>query len=140
VEITESRPEQSIGVVIQVSISTGGVPKRAIDEGHITTKGIAGDGWRHPVFHGTRRRAILLMTSEVLDEVAAQGFPVYPGALGENITTRGLDRRSLRIGQRFQAAAGRLDCAAAMNPSQVPVEPPRPATWRRRRAAGCIGE
>jgi hypothetical protein len=53
VEITESRPEQSIGVVIQVSISTGGVPKRAIDEGHITTKGIAGDGWRHPVFHGT---------------------------------------------------------------------------------------
>jgi hypothetical protein len=49
VEITESRPEQSIGVVIQVSISTGGVPKRAIDEGHITTKGLpaTAGGIRH---------------------------------------------------------------------------------------------
>ena len=32
----------------------------------------------------------------------AQGFPVYPGALGENITTRGIDRRSLRLGQRYR--------------------------------------
>jgi MOSC domain-containing protein YiiM len=30
------------------------------------------------------------------------GFAVYPGALGENLTTRCLDRRALRIGQRFR--------------------------------------
>jgi MOSC domain-containing protein YiiM len=91
-----------IGVVVQVSISPGGVPKRAIDEGYVTRKGITGDHWRHPSFHGTARRAILLMTAEGIDELAAQGFPVYFGALGENITTRGVDRRSLRIGQRFR--------------------------------------
>jgi MOSC domain-containing protein YiiM len=33
----------------------------------------------------------------------AQGFPLFHGALGENITTRGLDRRSLRVGQRYRA-------------------------------------
>ena len=91
------------GAVVQVSISAGGVPKRAIDEGNVTRKGIAGDGWRHPQFHGTPKRAILLITSEGVDELAAQGYPVYYGALGENITTSGLDRRSLRIGQRFRA-------------------------------------
>jgi MOSC domain-containing protein YiiM len=90
------------GVVVQVSISAGGVPNHAIDEGNVTKNGIKGDGWRHPQFHGTPRRAILLITSEGIDDLTAQGFPVYFGALGENITTRGLDRRSLRIGQRFR--------------------------------------
>src|ERR1700733_7072904 len=91
------------GAVVQVSISAGGLPNRAINEGKVTKSGIAGDGWRHPQFHGTPKRAILLITSEGVDELAAQGFPVYYGALGENITTCGLDRRSLRIGQRFRA-------------------------------------
>lgn len=91
------------GVVVQVSISPGGVPNRAIDEAQVTERGIAGDGWRHPQFHGTRKRAILLMTAEGVDELAARGFPVFYGALGENLTTRGLDRRWLRTGQQFRA-------------------------------------
>ena len=91
------------GAVVQVSISAGGVPNRAIEEGNVTKKGITGDRWRHPAFHGTPRRAILLITSEGVDELSALGYPVYYGALGENITTRGLDRRLLRIGQRFRA-------------------------------------
>lgn len=89
--------------MVQVSISPGGVPNRAIEAGQVTSKGIAGDGWRHLAFHGTSKRAILLMTSEGIDELVARGFPVFYGALGENITTQRLDRRSLRIGQRFQA-------------------------------------
>jgi MOSC domain-containing protein YiiM len=91
------------GVVVQVGISAGGVPNHAIDVGHLTKAGITGDGWRHPQFHGTRKRAILLIAAEGVDDLAAQGFPVFYGALGENLTTRGLDRRSLRIGQHFQA-------------------------------------
>lgn len=90
------------GTIVQISVSAGGVPNRAIDEGTLTTSGIAGDGWRY-AWHGGPRRAILLMTSEGIDELAAQGFPVYHGALGENVTTRGLDRRRLRIGQRLRA-------------------------------------
>jgi MOSC domain-containing protein YiiM len=44
-----------------------------------------------------------LITAEGVDELAAQGFPLHYGALAENITTRGVDRRSLRIGERFRA-------------------------------------
>jgi len=31
------------------------------------------------------------------------GFAVYPGALGENLTTVGLDPRQIRIGDRYRA-------------------------------------
>jgi MOSC domain-containing protein YiiM len=96
------------GAVVQVSVSTGGVPNHALDRGDVTVSGIAGDGWRHPQFHGIPKRAILLITAEGLDEIKAMGFLVYPGALGENLTTRGLDRRTLRIGQRFRCGTATI--------------------------------
>ncbi len=90
------------GILLQISASRGGVPKCPVPEAEVTSGGIAGDAWRYP-FHGGPRKAILLITAEGIDHVVAQGFPVFYGALGENITTRGLDRRSLRIGQRYSA-------------------------------------
>ena len=91
------------GLILQVSISPGGVPKRPIREARVTAEGIAGDGWAHPEIHGGPNQALLLITSEGIDELVAQGFPLYAGALGENLTTQGIDRRQLRPGQRFRA-------------------------------------
>jgi MOSC domain-containing protein YiiM len=88
--------------VLQISISPGGVPKRAIPHGIVTPLGIAGDGHNNPQVHGGPRKAILLVTSEGIDELKRQGFPLYHGALGENVTTRGLDRRGVRVGQRYR--------------------------------------
>jgi MOSC domain-containing protein YiiM len=88
--------------VVQISVSPGGVPKRAIPDGIVTPLGIAGDGHAHPEIHGGPRKAVLIITSEGLDELKQQGFALYHGALGENLTTRGLDRRSVRIGQRYR--------------------------------------
>ena len=107
------------GAVVQVGISAGGVPNHAIGYGNITKSGIAGDGWRHPQFHGIPRRAILLITDEGLDEIQALGFPVYPGALGENLTTRGLDRRALRIGQRFRCGATTIQLTELRYPCET---------------------
>jgi len=78
------------------------VPKRAISEGDVTPLGIAGDDYAHPQIHGGPRQAVLLITSEGIGELTELGFPLYAGALGENITTQGLDRRSLRAGQRYR--------------------------------------
>jgi MOSC domain-containing protein YiiM len=88
--------------VQQLNISKGGVPKRAIPEAAVTPLGIEGDVQAHPDIHGGPRQALLLLSSEGIDELVRDGFTVYPGALGENITTRGLDRRMLRIGQRYR--------------------------------------
>src|SRR4051812_43618852 len=43
-------------------------------------------------------RQVHLIHAELLDEVAADGFDVPPGGLGENVTTRGLDLLGLSTG------------------------------------------
>ena len=87
---------------MQVSVSRGGVPKRAIPEGEVGPLGIAGDGHAHPQIHGGPRKAVLLIASEVISELNSHGYSLYPGALGENITTVGLDRTEWRSGQRWR--------------------------------------
>ncbi len=90
------------GSIVQVNISPGGVPKRPIAEAEVTLEGIRGDSWAHPQIHGGPNQALLLITSEGIGQLIAQGYPLYPGALGENLTTLGLDRRQMRIGQRYR--------------------------------------
>jgi MOSC domain-containing protein YiiM len=104
-----------IGTVVQLAISHGGIPKSAIGSADMTERGIVGDAWRFP-FHGGRRKAILLITIEGIDELIAQGFALYPGALGENITTRGLDRRALRTGQRFSVGTAAIELTRLRTP------------------------
>jgi MOSC domain-containing protein YiiM len=78
------------------------MPKRPIAEGQVHALGIEGDGHAHPGIHGGPRQALLVITSEGIGELIAQGYPLFYGALGENITTRGIDRRWLRAGQRYR--------------------------------------
>jgi MOSC domain-containing protein YiiM len=90
------------GAVAQISVSPGGVLKHAVPEAMVTELGLVGDGHAHPDIHGGARQALLFITLEGIEELKQAGFPVFPGALGENITTTGLDRRDWRIGQRWR--------------------------------------
>jgi MOSC domain-containing protein YiiM len=88
--------------VLQINIARGGVPKRPIEAGTLTPLGIEGDGQNNPQIHGGPRQAVLLIARETVDELVRRGYPVFYGALGENLTTDGLDPRSLRAGQRYR--------------------------------------
>jgi MOSC domain-containing protein YiiM len=103
------------GTVLQVNVSQGGIPKREIPAGELTPAGITGDAWRYP-FHGGRRQAVLLITIEGIEELVAQGFPLFPGALGENLTTRGLDRRALRFRQRLRVGDATIELTKMRQP------------------------
>jgi MOSC domain-containing protein YiiM len=94
--------EVRAGSIQQINISKGGVPKLPVHEAVVTPLGIQGDFHAHPQIHGGPRQALLLISSEGIDELVEAGFPLYAGALGENITSKGLDRRSLRLGQRYR--------------------------------------
>src|ERR1700730_2611327 len=107
------------GTVLQVSISRGGVPKRAILEGDIGPLGIAGDGYAHPQIHGGPKQAVLLIASEAIDELTALGYPLYPGALGENITTLGVDRARWRAGQRWRVGQAVIDPTKVRPPCET---------------------
>lgn len=47
-------------------------------------------------------RQVHLLQSELFEAVAAAGFRVAPGELGENVTTRGLDLLALPTGTRLR--------------------------------------
>lgn len=77
--------------------------------------GIQGDAHRgETTQHRSRRaqdptipnlRQVHLIHAELLDELNSGGFDVSPGALGENVTTRGVDLLSLPTGTRLQLGA-----------------------------------
>jgi MOSC domain-containing protein YiiM len=46
-------------------------------------------------------RQVHLIHSELFDELAERGFPVAAGAMGENVTTRGIDLLNLPAGARL---------------------------------------
>jgi MOSC domain-containing protein YiiM len=93
------------GSILQINVSAGGVPKRALPQALVTDLGIEGDGHAHPEIHGGADRAVLVITAEGIDELAALGFPLTYGSLGENLTTRGIGRRDWRVGQRWRIGA-----------------------------------
>jgi MOSC domain-containing protein YiiM len=104
------------GTILQINASPGGLPKFPIPEAHVTRQGITGDSWAHPQIHGGPNQAVLLICSEVIEELRAQGYPVYPGALGENLTIAGIDRRQMRAGQRYRAGETLIELTTVRAP------------------------
>jgi MOSC domain-containing protein YiiM len=47
-------------------------------------------------------RQVHLLHAELFDELAARGFALTPGLIGENVTTRGVDLLALPTGARLQ--------------------------------------
>ena len=108
--------------ILQVNTSPGGLPKRAIAVGLITPLGIEGDDHAHPEIHGGPEKAVLLIAAETVDEFVRRGYALFYGALGENLTTRGLDIRSLRIGDRLRAGGALLEITRPRGPcSQLDI-------------------
>ena len=62
-------------------------------------------------------RQVRLIHAELLEAVAADGFNVAPGELGENITTRGIDLLSLPVGTKLQIGeAALIEITGLRNP------------------------
>lgn len=93
------------GIISQINISAGGIPKRSIAQGILTRAGLQGDGWAHPGIHGGPDQAVLLIGDEVLAELNGMGYRLYAGALGENLTTQRLDYGALREGMQFRVGS-----------------------------------
>ncbi|HEY7392355.1 MAG TPA: MOSC domain-containing protein [Bryobacteraceae bacterium] len=97
-------------------MSPGGLPKYPVSEGLISPLGIQGDVQAHPKIHGGPRKAILLIAAEVVEELATRGYPVFYGALGENLTIRGIRIRDLRVGDHLHAGNALLEITQPRGP------------------------
>jgi hypothetical protein len=62
-------------------------------------------------------RQVHLIPQELIDELQAQGFQVSPGAMGENVTTRGLGLIALPRGTRLRLGAeAEIEITGLRNP------------------------
>lgn len=88
--------------IFQINASDGGVPKLALARGEVTLNGLVGDNQRHTQVHGGPERALCLYSLERILALQAEGHPIYPGAVGENLTLTGLDWEKLVPGTRLR--------------------------------------
>jgi MOSC domain-containing protein YiiM len=80
-----------VGRIVRINVSPGGVPKRPVPTARVTRAGIEGDAHRLAERHGGPERALCLFSLERIEALRAEGHPVEPGALGENLTVANLD-------------------------------------------------
>lgn len=88
--------------IVQLSISSGGVPKQAVESVRVTPLGLEGDAHRDREHHGGPERAVCLFAMEAIRALQAEGHPLVPGALGENVTVEGLDWSAVQPGVRLR--------------------------------------
>src|SRR5829696_6364066 len=89
-------------------------------------------------------RPVHIIQAELFDAVAAVGFRVGPGDLGENITTRGVDLLALPVGTRLTIGEAVITVAGLRNPanrSTIPAYSSKSAGlsaggWRGRLRSG----
>ena len=89
------------GRVAGLQQSHGGVPKRPVDWATVHARGMDGDRQRKRLIHGGPKRALCLYSQERIEALAAEGHPIVPGAVGENVTIAGLPWEIVRPGVRL---------------------------------------
>src|SRR5436305_5485556 len=109
------------GRVLQVHSSPGGVPKLPGAEACVERDGLVGDRHDHDAVHGGPHRAVSLFAIEAIERVQADGHPgVAPGAVGENLTTEGIELALLPVGTRLAIGADLvLEVSGPANPCDV---------------------
>jgi MOSC domain-containing protein YiiM len=79
------------GIIVQISVSAGGVPKHAVERAVVWEEGLDGDRQADLRAHGGPARAVCLYSLEVIEKLRAEGHAVEPGSTGENVTVAALD-------------------------------------------------
>ena len=91
--------------ILSLNISSGGIPKTPVDIARVTSEGLAGDSHDHDKHNGPFV-ALSLLDIEDYEDLQAEGYDVFPGATGENITCQYLSIDDLQIGDRLRFEGG----------------------------------
>ena len=114
------------GRIVQLSLKpkegrARGLPKRAVSRLTITAEGVEGDynRWRTEKAHGDPDQAVLLLNEEILADLQAEGWPVQPGDLGENLLVAGLPPNALEPDTTVRLGEVVLQVSKACDPCTV---------------------
>ncbi len=95
-----------------------GLPKPSVSELDLTPTGVVGDfnRFRHEENADDPTSAVLIMTLETLHSLGEEGWPVQPGDLGENITTRGVAYTQMGPGTNLRVGVAQLTVTRPCEP------------------------
>jgi MOSC domain-containing protein YiiM len=95
-----------------------GLPKRAVPEAWLRADGLEGDfnRYRHEIKHDDPGMALLLLPLETIEVLRGEGWPVAPGDLGENLTTRGIPYGAFVPGEDWTIGNARVRIEKACTP------------------------
>ena len=109
----------SRGRIASLQRSKGGVPKLPIDSAQVTREGLEGDWQQNRRHHGGPDRALCLYSLELIQALAAEGHPIVPGAVGENVTIQGVDWRLMQPGADVRLGEVELELTAFAVPCRT---------------------
>lgn len=109
---------ERVGRVTGLHRSAGGVPKLPVPRAMVRTTGMEGDKQANRRFHGGPMRALCLYARERLAALAAEGHPVAPGVLGENVLIEGLDWSAIRPGVRLRIGEAEVEVTGYAAPCE----------------------
>lgn len=104
------------GKLLQLNVSPGGMPKRAVLFAHVGRNGIEGDRQRNLKYHGGPDRAVCLFSRELYDWLRERGIDLVDGSVGENFTTDGIDLTTLSIGDRLRVGECLIEITGVRTP------------------------
>ncbi|HYM40035.1 MAG TPA: MOSC domain-containing protein [Thermoplasmata archaeon] len=95
-----------------------GLPKGSVDAAWARRGGLEGDfnRYRHETQHDDPDAALLLMPLETIRELNAEGWPIEPGDLGENLTTTGIPYASLAPGTTYRVGRAEIQISRRCDP------------------------
>lgn len=103
------------GQVVAVCLSSGGIPRFAVESALLTRRGFENDGHRYDE-HYAPERAATLFNKEILDHFTSESEPFPPGSVGENLTLTGIDLNRLSPGTRLRIGEAEIRLEKAWKP------------------------
>ncbi len=95
-----------------------GLPKYPVETAYLTRRGLDGDfnRYRHEKKKDNPDQALLIMPLEMIQQLHEEGWPVQPGHLGENITSRGIPYHHFQPGKMYQVGQAKIQISEPCTP------------------------
>ncbi|MHA2364968.1 MAG: MOSC domain-containing protein [Candidatus Hodarchaeales archaeon] len=121
------------GTIIQVNTKSKrnnevGLPKLSVIKAFISKMNVGDDYNSYRMTQSSEtinNRAVLLYPIELIEKLNFEGWPIKPGDLGENFTTRGIDYKDFQLGKQFMLGDSVIieitqECTPCSNLSVLP--------------------
>ena len=108
--------------VIQISVKPDtpgevGLPKMPVDQALVKKEGLEGDYNRARMKKGNDPdKAVMIISTDILDQLNQEGWPVKPGDVGENLTITNIDYKKIAAGQKYLIGEAEIEISFICEP------------------------